>query len=228
MLIRIHLALLLSLAFSSIVAPAHAQGKKHHSITTPVNNTTADPIQGGALSEYHDASGNASANRPADAYPPSRPRLGDPSRRIVDRPPAPKLPQTGPDNDLIDTSNIPPPAPIQELIVQSELGVRWLCGGIGQREVAYMKKMASAFDVMLTFATADGAYLADVDIHIIDERRQTVLQTHCGAPILLVDLPKNGNYRVDAVTKNHTVSRTLRIPRAQGANLNLVMTWPSR
>ena len=40
------------------------------------------------------------------------------------------------------------------------------CGGVGQEDQERMKADAARHDLMLTFATSTGAYLADVDVEI--------------------------------------------------------------
>lgn len=216
---RIHLSLLLLPLLGLIAGAAHSQGQKPYPVGTPIDKVTADPVQGGALSEYHEGTGNASN--------PSRATIGSTPRRYGDDNAYRQRRQAGTHTNGIDTSDLPPPGPIQELVVQSEQGVRWLCGGIGKREVTYMKKMAEDFDLMLTFVTADGAYLADVDVRIVDDKDREVLQTRCAAPILLVDLPEDGNYRIYADLGSHTLNRKLRIPQPQGASRSLIMTLPS-
>lgn len=124
-----------------------------------------------------------------------------------------------------------PAAPMAALqpVVQGD--VTYLCGGIGADEVAYMKSEAPQYDLMLTFAARDGAYLADVDVAIADARGNPVLQANCDAPIMLVDLPASGNYRVRADAAGYALNRTVRVAasktrRAGVASASLV--WPQQ
>jgi hypothetical protein len=77
-------------------------------------------------------------------------------------------------------------------------GVTFICGGVGLDEQQQMKALASHHDLMLTFALGTGEYLADVDVRIRDSRGVTVLDTRCGGPIMLVNLPAGGTWRVTA------------------------------
>lgn len=87
----------------------------------------------------------------------------------------------------------------------------FVCGGVGVDEQQAMKAQAASHDVMLTFATSGGAYMADVAVKIQDARGAAVLDATCGGPIMLVDLPGPGTYRVTAsaaggASKQQTVS----------------------
>ena len=69
------------------------------------------------------------------------------------------------------------------------------CGGVGEEDQRRIKAEASQHDLMLTFATTTGAYLADVDVQI-RQGANTVLQGHCNGPLMLVDLARNDLGRV--------------------------------
>jgi hypothetical protein len=72
------------------------------------------------------------------------------------------------------------------------------CGGIGVDDAERMKSEAAQHDLLLTFASHTGAYLADVAFEIRDARGTSVLAGRCEGPLALVDLPAGGNYRVTA------------------------------
>lgn len=125
----------------------------------------------------------------------------------------------------------PPPSPTAHLKPVTQDDVTYLCGGVGTEEANYMKRAAKDYDLMLTFATRSGDYLADVDVDIKDAKGETVLQAACDSPIMLVDLPRSGNYRVRAETAGYTLNRMVRVTAAKrkGASLaSTVLTWPQR
>jgi hypothetical protein len=203
------------LAFAFFSLPAAAQSSSYHS-ATPVERFPGDPVQGGAMKEYQ--------------APPERPqphgRVGGPHGygygSSYPRPEGRSFPRGA----EIDTSMLPPPAPRQELVEQSRNGVHWLCGGIGAQEVAYMKREAPRYDMMLTFAARNGAYLADINVAIVEDNGHVVLQTKCDGPIMLVDLPGGGTYRVRAQHESHEVMRTVWIQGTQARYRHVVMRWP--
>ena len=72
------------------------------------------------------------------------------------------------------------------------------CGGIGSDESQQMKADAVNHDLMLTFASSTGAYLADVKVDISNAKGESVAAGNCKGPIMLVDVPEAGEYRVTA------------------------------
>ena len=99
------------------------------------------------------------------------------------------------------------------------------CGGIGQDEQQAMKAQTAGHDAMLTFALENGAYLADVDVQIRDARGTTVLQARCEAPLMLVDLPRAGNYLITATAKGQTLRRSAQLG-GSGKPERLAFIWP--
>jgi hypothetical protein len=119
----------------------------------------------------------------------------------------------------------------QRLTPVIQQDVTYLCGGVGKEEVAYMKKEAKGYDLMLTFAARDGAYLADVDVDIKNAKGDSVLQAKCDGPLMLVDLPKSGSYRVRAETAGYAQSQTVKVTAAKKKGQHLastVLAWPQQ
>jgi len=126
-----------------------------------------------------------------------------------------------------------PPAPplVERLKPVTQDDVTYLCGGVGQEEAQHMKKEAKGYDLMLTFATRRGDYLADVDVDIKDAKGNTVLQTACDSPILLVDLPRSGTYRVRAEAAGYTLNETVNVRGSERKGQRVastVLNWPQR
>jgi hypothetical protein len=121
--------------------------------------------------------------------------------------------------------DLPPPAPMLQLEPRAENGVIYLCGGVGTAEAEAMKQAAREYDLMVTFAASNGAYLADVNVVIADARGRSLLQTNCDAPIMLVSFEQNGNYRLRAEASGHTLSRNARV-RSGGKVRSIAMVWP--
>ncbi|HYC43471.1 MAG TPA: hypothetical protein VEB70_10845 [Noviherbaspirillum sp.] len=125
----------------------------------------------------------------------------------------------------------PPPSPIARLKPVTQDDVTYLCGGVGEEESNYMKQEAKDYDLMLTFATRRGAYLADVDVDITDAGGNSVLQLACDSPMLLVDLPKGGTYKVRAEAAGYTLNKTVRVAggRKQSQRLaSSILSWPQQ
>jgi hypothetical protein len=101
----------------------------------------------------------------------------------------------------------------------------FICGGIGQPEAEALKAQAAGHDLMLTFATATGAYLADVQVSIADARGHVVLDGVCDGPIMLVDLPAGGTWRVTAQVNGLARQQTVKTSRGHTARATMV--WPA-
>ncbi|HYE41177.1 MAG TPA: hypothetical protein VEB23_14665 [Ramlibacter sp.] len=120
-------------------------------------------------------------------------------------------------------------SPLAGLKPVTQDDVTFLCGGVGEEEAKYMKQEAKGYDLMLTFAARDGSYLANVDVDIKDAKGNSVLQTACGAPIMLVDLPRGGTYRVRAETAGYELNRTVKVAAGEKKRQRVaraVLSWP--
>ena len=115
----------------------------------------------------------------------------------------------------------PAPAPVQPKTVN---GLRYLCGGIGLDESEYIKQQAKNGGLLLTFAAKDGSYLANVHVDVTDRRGKPVLQADCDGPLMLLDLPAAGNYRIRAESGGKTLVRTASL-RGKGGS-EVVFVWP--
>jgi hypothetical protein len=81
--------------------------------------------------------------------------------------------------------------------VQTQNGIHYVAGGIGKEQSEALKLVAKDYDLMLTFATRGGKYLADVDVQIEDMKGNTLVDTVSDGPLFLADLPA-GRYKVTA------------------------------
>lgn len=100
---------------------------------------------------------------------------------------------------------------------------RYACGGIGDLEQQQFKKSAARHDAMLTFATPSGAYVSDVDVKITSAQGDVILQVFCAGPLMLVDVPATGRYRISATLNGHRVEKTVNLG---GNHERVLFTWP--
>jgi hypothetical protein len=185
----------------------------------PVPPPTVQEIPASPGMSPGEVSGASSGASSASGDPAPAPSSGSPdlnAPRLEARPSA-----------IMPTKPLSPPAPMTGVEPVRENGITFLCGGIGLDESDRMKREARNYDLALTFAARDGSYLADINVDIADARGQSLLKTSCGAPMLLVDLPKSGNYRISAETGGHTVTRTLQVRDTQPGKA-VTMIWPSQ
>ncbi|GAC1545300.1 MAG: carboxypeptidase-like regulatory domain-containing protein [Collimonas sp.] len=107
---------------------------------------------------------------------------------------------------------------------KSENGFTYLCGGVGLDESAYMKRAAKKYDLMSTFATRTGGYLADVNIDISDKSGKAILQTTCSGPIMLIKFPHAGTYRVRAEVGGNAQTKVAQV-QAKRSTHSVVFVW---
>jgi hypothetical protein len=108
-------------------------------------------------------------------------------------------------------------------------GITYLCGGVGDSSAAQMKTKARDYNLILTFATRDGHFLADVSVKIMPittKVGQAILDIQCDAPMLLVNLPRGASYHVVAATGGITEQQTVRLA-ANGAQKRASLLWPT-
>jgi hypothetical protein len=111
---------------------------------------------------------------------------------------------------------------------KTENGITYVCGGVGQEESNYMKKQAGKHDMALTFAARGGEYLANVNVEIADAKGNAILQTTCDGPMMLVDFPKAGTYRVKADASGYRQGQTITVKGRGESVQQLSLAWPNK
>jgi hypothetical protein len=114
-----------------------------------------------------------------------------------------------------DLSALPP--------AQTQNGITYITGGVGQPESTAMKAEGGRHDLMLTFANRRGEFLADVKVNIANRQGETVLDIVSG-PILLVDLP-SGRYTVRADVNGDLLARTIDVGGRH--HKQVAYSWPN-
>ena len=94
-------------------------------------------------------------------------------------------------------------------------------GGVGEEERQALERDAR-YNLKVIAARRDGAYLADVDVTIVDQRGAQVLATHMEGPWLLAELPP-GQYRVVGDYRGTMQKRDVTVGR--GARSEVVLQW---
>jgi hypothetical protein len=107
--------------------------------------------------------------------------------------------------------------------VQTQNGITYVTGGVGQPASTAMRAAAGRYSLMMTFAQRNGDFLNDIKVRITDKKGRSVLNILSG-PILLVDLPP-GWYKVRAQFNGHTRVRTVDVRRGQHGRL--AYAWPN-
>jgi hypothetical protein len=88
-------------------------------------------------------------------------------------------------------------APTSSLKEENYRGIRYVTGGVGQREQEEIAALANDYDALIILSNEAGAYLSGVELAFRDEQGKPVLLATTRGPFFLVDLP-DGRYKVEA------------------------------
>ena len=140
----------------------------------------------------------ASAADSGSAYPqraPVTPAVSPDGRPIAAGEWAVK-PSSSPDGGARPASS----APDRLVPLESDQGIRYISGGVGDSERTELDAMSHQYNLRLLFAMqGSGEYLSAVRVNILDARGGTVLTAESQGPWFFAQLPP-GNYVVDVST----------------------------
>jgi len=105
------------------------------------------------------------------------------------------------------------PTLAQQLPTAHSLGdLRYQCGGIGTDESTAMRAAMKDYPLSLLFARADGAYEANIEVHISSSQggSKQAQSFVASGPVCLLQLPP-GSYRVDVQGAGQSHSRTVKV-----------------
>lgn len=111
-----------------------------------------------------------------------------------------------------------------EIAIQQDVnGVDYVTGGIGSEEVEALESFKKQFNLYFLFSEGKiGRLVDDVNISILDAKKQTVFSLEHAAPRLLLSLP-GGKYTVVASyqgnTQRYTFSHTAK------KNQRVILNW---
>lgn len=97
------------------------------------------------------------------------------------------------------------------LMPQVQGGVRFVSGGIGIEERAWLASQAREFNTHLTFAVVPGGeFVADVHVQISDAKGKSILDATSDGPLMFVQLPV-GRYQLEATHDGQMIRRSFAI-----------------
>jgi hypothetical protein len=102
---------------------------------------------------------------------------------------------------------------------QSENGITYISGGVGEGSEQAMREVANQYNLHLTFATADGSYLADIPVTIQDSKGNAVLDTVSPGPLFYANLTP-GSYTVAASANGKTQTKRIEVQGHSARALN--------
>jgi hypothetical protein len=173
------------------------------------------PAPGGEIQLY---SRSAESQEAAPAIPaPPRPDPDADSRPIpaTRYEESPRPPDTGYQQAPDDETGPDWSSPGGSLQIQTDQGIRYVSGGIGEGERAELEALSGQFNLRLLFAMQDsGNYLADVEVRILDSRGATVLSAESRGPWFFAELPP-GSYTVEVSVFDQSQRQTTQIGQRQ-------------
>jgi|GEM_PF-3774878 len=193
---------------------SHPQGAMPHG--TPGTPDAASPA---ASPKAYDNTfgGRPDAPRPATAAQPQPPAV-----------PAPAASPQAYDATFQERPGMANPEAATRPEERTANGVTWKCGGVGEEEAAEFRRSARDYDMMLTFATREGLFLADVDVDIADSEGNSLVRATCAGPMMLVDFARGGTYKVRAESGGYSLDRTARVADRPRRTASLLMHWPQQ
>ncbi|MEM4986406.1 hypothetical protein V8G57_03290 [Collimonas sp. H4R21] len=169
---------------------------------------------------------SSSALAQSSPTPPEIPDETQPMPPGIKRPPTPAPTPPTPSATQPESQPMASQPPAIRAQPKSKNGFTYLCGGVGLDESTYMKRTAKEYDLMSTFSSRGGSYLADVNIDISDKSGKARLQTTCSGPILLIKFPSAGTYRIRAEVGGEVQTKIARV-QAKRSPHSVVFVWPA-
>lgn len=97
-----------------------------------------------------------------------------------------------------------------QVMKDEKSGVAYVSGGVGEEELAELKKQEPDYDLKLYFTAGKGEFLASVPVTIEDAKGGRVLETITQGPILLAKL-KPGKYKVSVHRGQQCITRSVAV-----------------
>ncbi len=118
----------------------------------------------------------------------------------------------------------PPTAGVDAPNPQTQGGITFIVGGVGDQNRDAMRHMESRYNLRLMFAEKQtGQYLADIGVTLSDAHGKTVLDTTADGPLFFAHVPP-GRYKVSVTSSGQTLTRSVDVG-AEGA-VSQSFYWP--
>lgn len=109
-------------------------------------------------------------------------------------------------------------------IRNSAMGFSYITAGIGEEEVAVMKRQAKNFSLNLLFSEGMvGRWVTDINVNIYDEASHLVFRIVGSKPVLYVNLPA-ATYTI--LANNNGQKLRYKVTLTDGVNQKVILNWP--
>lgn len=107
-----------------------------------------------------------------------------------------------------------------------QAGGGFTCGGVGQGEQDRFKSEAAQHHALVTFSSTSGAYVADVAVKVTAANGKVVAEGNCAGPLMLLDVPAPGRYRISADLSGQQQQKVVRLGDRKPTRVSFV--WKDR
>lgn len=142
---------------------------------------------------------------PASAYDISY--NDNPSGTVLEQPrnlAAPRNLPVARDGEIIDSVGSGATEAEMPITQKSPDGIVYITGGIGDEERDELKALESSYNTRVVLIAAQGEFMSELALRILDQSGKEVLRLENAGPILLANLP-NGSYTVEAAASSGAV-----------------------
>lgn len=108
---------------------------------------------------------------------------------------------------------------------QTQGGISFVVGGVGDNSQDAMRSLAHNYDLRLIFVQKpSGEYLADVGVTVENAHGKTLLDTNADGPLFYAQLPP-GRYKVSATSNGRTLTHSIDVTADHP--VRQAFYWPS-
>jgi hypothetical protein len=104
--------------------------------------------------------------------------------------------------------------------------ISFITGGIGSDESSAIFAAAKKWSLLIEMSEIDGGgrgvWIAGIDIRVLNEKQQTLLETICDGPLMLLNIPP-GQYTVEASYQGKLLKRNVTLK--EGDSQKLTLFW---
>lgn len=92
--------------------------------------------------------------------------------------------------------------------IQDVSAIRYISGGFGDEDLEALELQQFNHNLKMVFTTLDGAYVADISVLVLDQKKNALISATSIGPVMLIDLPA-GIYQVQATYAQETILKSI-------------------
>lgn len=108
---------------------------------------------------------------------------------------------------------------------QTSHGITFVTGGVGELKEQAFKSAAKDYNLRATFTAPGGAYMANVNVTLKNDKGNTLVATESQGPFFYAQVPP-GRYDLTAAYGDQRVERPLEVGKQGAATIDMVFKVP--